>query len=47
MSTSLIRAVAATLLVVGLAACNASVPANAPTTDVNPITGSRGGSGSH
>jgi hypothetical protein len=46
MSTSFIRAVAATLLVVSLAACNTSVPAKAPTTDVNPITGSRGGSGS-
>lgn len=46
MSTSLIRAVAATLLVVAVAACNTNVPARAPTTDVNPITGSRGGSGS-
>lgn len=43
MPNSLIRAVAATLLVVGLAACNTNVPAKAPTTDVNPITGARGG----
>ena len=46
MSTSFIRAVVAALLVVTVAACNGSTPASAPTTDVNPITGSRGGSGS-
>ena len=33
----------ATALLVGLAACNTNVPARAPTTDVNPITGARGG----
>ncbi|GEM_PF-4719713 len=43
MPTSTVRAVAATLLVLALAACNTNVPARAPTTDVNPITGSRGG----
>lgn len=47
MSTSMIRAVAATLIVLGLAACNTNRPAQAPTTDVNPITGSRGGSAGH
>lgn len=44
MPTSLIRAVAATLVVLGLAACNTNQPAQAPTTNVNPITGTRGGS---
>lgn len=43
MPNSLIRAVAATMLVVALAACNTNVPARAPSTDVNPITGARGG----
>lgn len=48
MSTATIRTISAGLLVLALAACSAAAtaPARAPTTDVNPITGSRGGSGS-
>ncbi len=47
MSSSFIRAVAVSLLLITVAACNGNTPARAPTTDVNPITGSRGGSGAH
>lgn len=45
MQPTLIRVVAAGLLLAGLAACSGAnlPPAKAPTTDVNPITGSRGG----
>ena len=46
MSPHLIRVVSAGLLVLTVAACSGAPlpPATAPTTDVNPITGSRGGS---
>ncbi len=48
MNNTLVRSISAVLLVLAVAACsNAPLPpAKAPTTDVNPITGSRGGSGS-
>ena len=48
MNTSLVRTISAVLLVAALAACSNPPPprpAAAPSTDVNPITGSRGGSG--
>ena len=50
MNTALVRTIAAGLLVLAVAACSSSprsapAPAAAPSTDVNPITGSRGGSG--
>jgi hypothetical protein len=47
MNSTLNRSIAAGLLVLALAACSgaSAPPAAAPSTDVNPITGSRGGSG--
>lgn len=47
MANGWIRGISAALLVLVLAACTgATTPApSAPSTDVNPITGSRGGSG--
>ena len=48
MSGTVKRMIAAALMLAGLAACSAaSGPAGVPSsTDVNPITGSRGGTGS-
>lgn len=49
MTKTLIRSVSAILLVLTVAACSGAArtpAASAPSTDVNPITGSRGGSGS-
>ena len=48
MKSTIIRSTSAVLLVLSLAACSSSAQAPAPTapsTDVNPITGSRGGGG--
>ena len=50
MRPTVIRLISAGLLALSVAACSgAPIPSSgAPTTDVNPITGSRGGSaGSH
>ncbi len=46
MNSTLVRTLSATLLVVALAACSnvPTPPPSAPSTDVNPISGSRGGS---
>lgn len=48
MNNTLVRTISAALLVLAVAACSnaATTPAPAaPSTDVNPITGTRGGSG--
>ena len=50
MNTTFVRSLSAILLVLTVAACSGAArapAASAPSTDVNPITGSRGGSGSH
>lgn len=48
MNTTLTRSISATLLVLAVAACSNGAVTPAPaaaSTDVNPITGSRGGGG--
>ena len=51
MNSTLVRSISAGLLVLAVAACSNTspratpAPGAAPSTDVNPITGSRGGSG--